>query len=57
VVQVNGKIRAKISVACDLTEEQLRKQVLADAKVAEWVGQKPIKKFLVVPNKIVSIVL
>ncbi|MFC1704305.1 leucine--tRNA ligase [Candidatus Omnitrophota bacterium] len=56
VVQVNGKVRANISVAVDLEEETLKKTVFGDEKVKKWIEDKSIKKTIVVPNKLVSIV-
>ncbi len=57
VVQVNGKVRAKITVPRDIEEGELKKLILQDEKVARWIGGKPVKKFFVVPNKLVNIVI
>lgn len=57
VVQINGKVRAKILIAADSSEEELRKVALDNERVKEWIGGKPIKNFVVVPNKLVSIVV
>ena len=57
IVQINGKVRSKITVARDLPEDQLKELVLKNEKVLTWVQDKPIKKFLLVPNKLVSIAL
>ena len=57
VVQVNGRVRAKVTMPCDLEEDELKKLILEDEKVTKWIGGKPVKKFLVVPNKLVSIVI
>ncbi|MDP2653689.1 MAG: leucine--tRNA ligase [Candidatus Omnitrophota bacterium] len=57
VVQINGKLRGKFTVPPDLPEAALRETVLADAKIQEYLQGKDIKKFIVVPNKLVSIVI
>ncbi len=56
-VQVNGRVRAQIQVTPDMPQEELRKICLADPNVAKYVQDGAIKKFIVVPNKLVSIVV
>jgi len=57
VVQINGKVRSKITAPVDSTEEAVRELVMNDAKTLEWAGGKDIKKFVYVPNKIVNMVV
>jgi len=57
VIQVNGKVRAKIEVPSDISEEKLRELVLSDAKLKAWIQDKPIKNFILVPQKLVNIVI
>ena len=57
VVQVNGKVRSKLDVALNLSEAQLKEMCLADGKLKLWIGVNPLKKFIVVPNKIINIVV
>jgi leucyl-tRNA synthetase len=57
VVQVNGKLRSRISVPVDASEERLRQTALADARVQEFLGNKPVKKVVVVPKRLVNIVV
>jgi len=57
VVQINGKVRAKVLVAADCDEEELKRTVFENARVKEWIGGKPIKNFVVVPNRLVNIVV
>ena len=57
VVQVNGKLRSRVSVPVDAGEEQLRQAALTDPRVQEFVGDKPVKKVIVVPNRLVNIVI
>jgi leucyl-tRNA synthetase len=57
VIQVNGKVRGRFDVPVDSPEEQLKKLVLVDEKIQKFLKDRPIKKFIVVPNKLVNIVL
>ena len=56
-IQINGKLRSKIEVACDISEDKLKELVLADQKIISWLEGKLPKKFIVVPQKLVNIVL
>lgn len=57
VVQVNGKVRAKLLVAADISKEELEATALADSKVQEYTADKEIRKVIVVPKKLVNIVV
>jgi leucyl-tRNA synthetase len=57
VVQVNGKLRGRVSVPAQAGEDRVRELALADEAVARHVGGKPVKKVIVVPGKLVNIVL
>ncbi|UCG77752.1 MAG: leucine--tRNA ligase [Nitrospirota bacterium] len=57
VVQVNGKVRAKIMVTAGLEDEELKEIALSDQKTKEFIGDKEIKKVIVVKGKLVSIVI
>ena len=57
VVQVNGKLRNRITVPVDAGKEFLEKAALEDPKVREFIGDKPIKKVIVVPGKLINIVI
>jgi len=56
-VQVNGRVRAQIQITPGLSQEELRKICLSDPGVAKYAQEAAIKKFIVVPNKLVSIVV
>ena len=56
-VQVNGKLRVKIMVSPDITDDDLRETVMNDEKVQEYVAGKEIVKIVVVPKRLVSIVV
>ena len=57
VVQVNGKVRDHIKVARDADKETVESLVRNSDRFAEVVGDKEVKKIIVVPNRIVNIVV
>jgi leucyl-tRNA synthetase len=57
VLQVNGKVRSKIQVAADIDDEKLRELALADDKLQRFIGDKTLKKIIVVKKKLVNIVV
>jgi leucyl-tRNA synthetase len=56
-VQVNGKLRSKVMVAADADEETLRVAALADERIRALINGKQVRKVIVVPRKLVSIVV
>jgi leucyl-tRNA synthetase len=56
VVQVNGKLRDKITVALDSTDAELEAAALANQKVQNAIAGKTVRKVVVVPKKLVNIV-
>jgi len=57
VVQVNGKVRGKISVSATASEAEVRELALADENVARFVDGKSVRKVVVVPGRLVSVVV
>ncbi|HJX15212.1 MAG TPA: class I tRNA ligase family protein, partial [Candidatus Deferrimicrobiaceae bacterium] len=57
VVQINGKLRSRITVDTEATEEEIRSMVMTDPRVREYTEGKAIRKMVYVPKKLVSIVL
>lgn len=57
VVQVNGKVRGKLSVAATASEAEIRELALADENVARFVAGKTLRKVVVVPGRLVSVVV
>ena len=55
IVQVNGKLRAKLDVAKDTAEDEIKKLALADENVKKFVSIEP-KKVIYIAGKLVSIV-
>jgi leucyl-tRNA synthetase len=56
VIQVNGKVRARITVAADVSDDALRSAALADANVARHLQVATIERVVIVPGKLVNIV-
>jgi leucyl-tRNA synthetase len=56
-VQVNGKVRDRMSVAIDATEEEVKAAVRASAKIQRLIEGKTVRKVVVVPKKLVNIVV
>ena len=56
VVQVNGKVRAKISVAADASKEAIEQVALAHDNVQRFTDGVTVRKVIVVPGKLVNVV-
>ena len=57
VVQVNGKVRARVTVPSEASEAQVKAAALNDAQVKKFVDGQPIKQLIVVPKRLVNIVV
>jgi leucyl-tRNA synthetase len=55
-VQVNGKVRGRITVPREASEDLVKETALADPKVREHLAEKVIAKVVVVPGRLVSVV-
>ena len=56
-VQVNGKLRGRITVSADAAEAELVAAALADPQVRAHVGGRPLRKQVVVPGRMVNLVV
>ena len=56
-VQVNGKVRARLTVAAETSESDLERLALADPGVAAHTAGKTVKKVVVAKGRLVSIVV
>ncbi len=56
VVQVNGKVRAKIKMAADTDKAILESTALANENVQKFIEGKTVRKVIVIPGKLISIV-
>jgi leucyl-tRNA synthetase len=57
VVQVNGKLRGRVQVAANASDEDARAAALADPALQKWIDGKPIRKVIVVKGKLVNVVV
>ena len=57
VLQVNGKVRGRLTAEAGLPEGELVSRALADPHIAQWIGGKRVVKRIVVPDKLVNIVV
>ena len=57
VVQVNGKLRGRISISADADEAAVSEAALADENVRRFVADKTIRKTIVVPGRLVNVVV
>jgi leucyl-tRNA synthetase len=57
MVQVNGKLRAKIIVPSNADQKQIEETAISDANVQKFIAEKDIEKVIVVPGRLVNIVV
>lgn len=57
VVQVNGKVRTKINLSADLSEDEIKAKVLADEIVQKNIEGKQVKKFIYVKGRLANVVV
>ena len=57
VVQIAGKVRAKLQVSSEITQEEIQNLALENLDVQKWLEGKEPKKVIYVPGKLVSIVI
>ena len=57
VIQVNGKVRSRIEVPASFEQSEIEAEALKDGNVRRHVGEKPIKKVIVVQKKLVNVVV
>ena len=57
VVQVNGKVRGKISVAVDADKQLIENEALQEQNVQRYIAQQQVRKIIVVPGRLINIVV
>lgn len=57
VIQVNGKVRDKLTVPADISREEMERLALASPRVQAYLAGKPPRKVIVVPGKLVNVVV
>jgi leucyl-tRNA synthetase len=56
-VQVNGKLRGRVTVPASADDEMIKAAALADEQVKRFVDGKPVRKVIVVKGKLINIVV
>ncbi|MBN2373303.1 leucine--tRNA ligase [bacterium] len=57
MIQVNGKIRSRMTVKADSTDDEIKNAAMIDIRVREWINERPVKKVILVKNRLVNIVV
>ena len=56
-VSFNGKVRFQLELPLDMSKEAIEKSVLEDPRTLEQIGEKQVRKMIVVPGRIINIVI
>jgi leucyl-tRNA synthetase len=56
-IQINGKVRGRVEIEKNMSEERVKEIVINNEKIEEWLNGKDIKKFIYIDGKIVNIVV
>jgi leucyl-tRNA synthetase len=54
---VNGKVRSRLEVPADITEERARELALSDERVLHYLDDKPPRRVIYVPGRLVNVVV
>ncbi|OOP55658.1 MAG: leucine--tRNA ligase [Candidatus Brocadia carolinensis] len=57
VVQINSKVKSRLSVPVDMSEDELRRRVLSDERITGFLQGKQVMNTIIVPGKLVNIVV
>ena len=57
IVQINGKVRAKIEVSADIPEKEAKETALSEKRVLKWTKSREIKKTIFIPGKLINFVV
>ncbi len=57
VIQVNGKLRGRITVGAHASEDEVKEAVLNNQRVRDFIKEQPVRKFVWVPHKLVNLVV
>jgi len=55
-IQINGKVRSRITVPAEIGRDELAERALADERIARELGGRPPRKTIVVPGRLVNVV-
>jgi len=56
-VQVNGKVRGRVTVPAAAAEEEVRRAAFEDPRVREWVGRGEVRKVVYIPGRLLNVVV
>ena len=56
-ISFNGKTRFMMELAVDLPHNEIEKMVLADERSTRWMEGKAVRKFIIVPKRIINVVV
>ena len=56
-VQVNGKLRSTLTLAANLSADLAQEKALADPTIKSHIGERDIRKIIVVPNRVINVVI
>ena len=57
VIQINGRLKQRLKFNADVKDDDLKAAALEDEKIKDWIKDRPVKKIIVVPKKLVNIVV
>jgi leucyl-tRNA synthetase len=56
-VQINGKVRGRVTVPAAAGEEEVRRAAFEDLRVREWVGRGAVRKVIYIPGRLLNVVV
>ena len=56
VLQVDGKVRSRLTIEVDAAQDRVQELALADDKVRPWLQARTVERVVVVPNRLVNVV-
>ncbi|MBU1042924.1 MAG: leucine--tRNA ligase [Candidatus Omnitrophica bacterium] len=57
VIQINSKVRSRMTVAAAISEQALKVKAQEDPVIQKWIEEKPVKKIIVIKGKLVNIII
>ena len=57
VIQINGKVRDKINVEINISDDEIKEKTLIRPNVKKWIDNKTIRKIIIVKGRIINIVV
>ena len=57
VIQINGKVRDKINVEINISDDEIKEKTLVRTNVKKWIDNKTIRKIIIVKGRIINIVV